>query len=97
VHINLNINVPGLKDVIIENIEEVGERTALYVSLPKKPHTCPNCGERTAKVHDYRLQKIKHLKWFERLTILFYKRRRYACSCGKRFSEKSPFVDRYQR
>ena len=23
--------------------------------------------------------------------------RRYACACGKRFSEKSPFVDKYQR
>jgi len=37
------------------------------------------------------------LKWFERLTIFFYKRRRYACVCGKRFSEESPFVDKYQR
>ncbi|MEK5069749.1 ISL3 family transposase [Sporosarcina sp. FSL K6-1508] len=96
-HMNLNMNIPGLKDVVIEKIEEVGERTALHVSLPKKPHKCPSCGEMTTKVHDYRMQKIKHLKWFERLTVLFYKRRRYACACGKRFSEKSPFVDKYQR
>jgi len=91
------MNIPGLKDVVIEKIEEVGERTALHVSLPKKPHKCPSCGEMTTKVHDYRMQKIKHLKWFERLTVLFYKRRRYACACGKRFSEKSPFVEKYQR
>lgn len=94
---NFNMNIPGLKDVVIEKIEEIGERTALYVSLPKTPHTCPNCSQSTIKVHDYRMQKIKHLKWFERLTVLFYKRRRYACACGKRFSEKSPFVDKYQR
>ena len=94
---NLNMIIPGLKDVVIEKIEEVGGRTALHVSLPKIPHKCPNCGEMTTKVHDYRMQKIKHLKWFERLTVLFYKRRRYACACGKRFSEKSPFVDKYQR
>lgn len=94
---NFNMNIPGLKDVEIEKIEEVGERTALYVSLHKQPHKCPNCGEMTTKVHDYRMQKIKHLKWFERLTVLFYKRRRYACTCGKHFSEKSPFVDKYQR
>ena len=94
---NFNMNIPGLKDVVIEKIEEVGERTALHVSLPKKPHKCPSCGEMTTKVHDYRMQKIKHLKWFERLTVLFYKRRRYACACGKRFSEKSPFVEKYQR
>lgn len=94
---NFNMNIPGLKDVELEKTEEIGERIALYVSLPKHPHKCPSCGEMTVKVHDYRTQKIKHLKWFERLTILFYKRRRYACACGKRFSEKSPFVDKYQR
>ena len=26
--------------------------------------------KQTSKVHDYRIQKINHLKWFERLTIL---------------------------
>lgn len=94
---NFNMNIPGLKDVRIEKIEEIGERIALYVSLPKRPHQCPDCGEMTSKIHDYRMQKIKHLKWFERLTILFYKRRRYTCICGKRFSEKAPFVEKYQR
>ncbi|MFS0688208.1 ISL3 family transposase [Sporosarcina sp. 179-K 8C2 HS] len=96
-HMNSTMNIPGLKDVNIEKIEEVGERTALHVSLPRKPHQCPACRAMTTRIHDYRIQKIKHLKWFERLTVLFYKRRRYACSCGKRFSETSPFVDKYQR
>lgn len=94
---NFNLNIPGLKGVEIEKIEGIGERIALHVSLPKQPHKCPRCGEMTTKVHDYRIQKVKHLKWFERLTVLFYKRRRYACACGKSFSEKSPFVDKYQR
>ena len=94
---NFNMNFPGLKGVTIERMEEQENRIVLYVSLPRKEHICPSCGASTNKVHDYRMQKIKHLKWFERLTVLFYKRRRYACSCGKRFAEKSPFVDRYQR
>lgn len=94
---NINMNIPGLKDVIIDQIEEQKERIVLYISLPRKEHTCPACGQKTSKVHDYRMQKIKHLKWFERLTILFYKRRRYACTCGKRFSENATFIDRYQR
>ena len=34
---NINMNIPGLKDVNIEKIEEVGERTALHVSLPRQP------------------------------------------------------------
>src|SRR5690606_40755010 len=37
------------------------------------------------------------LKWFERKTLLFYKRRRYVCACGKRFSEMNTFVEYYQR
>lgn len=94
---NFIMNIPGLKGVTIHKVEEIEERIALYVSIPKKEHQCPNCKKMTSKVHDYRIQKIKHLKWFERLTILFYKRRRYVCECGKRFSEKSPFVDKYQR
>lgn len=94
---NFNMKIPGLKEVIIENIEEIDERIALYISLPVKPHQCPSCQSFTQKVHDYRIRKINHLKFFERLTVLFYRRRRYACSCGKRFSEDSSFVDRYQR
>lgn len=61
-------------------------------------HKCPNCGAKTRKIHDYRIQKIKHLKWFERLSYIFYKKRRYRCvDCRKRFYEKNNFVDRYKR
>ncbi|KYD19869.1 hypothetical protein B4135_0768 [Caldibacillus debilis] len=28
------------------------------------------------KIHDYRIQKIRHLKWFERPTVIFYRKRR---------------------
>ncbi|MEK4628674.1 ISL3 family transposase [Solibacillus sp. FSL R7-0682] len=94
---NFTMNIPGLKEVIINEMTEQKNRIVLHVSMPQKEHTCPDCGQLTDKVHDYRIQKIKHLKWFERLTVLFYKRRRYRCSCGKRFSEDSPFVERYQR
>ena len=91
---NINMEIPGLKDVIIEKIEELNDKIAIHVKLPLGTHTCPNCGRPTKKVHDYRVQKVNHLKWFERLTVLFYKLRRYVCSCGKRFSEPSPFVCR---
>lgn len=94
---NINMDIPGLKGVNIDKIDQIEDRIVLYVSLPKKEQCCPSCGVKTAKVHDYRIQKVKHLKWFERLTTLFYKRRRYACACGKRFSENNPFVERYQR
>lgn len=59
---NFIMNIPGLKGVTIQKVEETGERIALHVSLPKKEHSCPNCHQLTSKVHDYRVQKIKHLK-----------------------------------
>lgn len=34
---------------------------------------------------------------FERLTLIFYRKRRYVCSCGKKFAEKNTFIQRYQR
>ncbi len=85
---------PRIKRCQHISIEEQKERIVLYISLPRKEHTCHAYVQKTSKVHDYRMQKIKHLRWFERLTILFYKRRRYACTCGKRFSENTNFIDR---
>ncbi|MEG0681866.1 MAG: ISL3 family transposase [Eubacterium sp.] len=91
------MNIPGLKDVLITKIEEIEEKVALFIEIPKSAHSCPVCQLLTSKIHDDRMQKISHLKWFERQTVLYYKRRRYVCSCGKRFSEKSSFIERYQR
>lgn len=95
---NFTMNIPGLKDVIITKMEQVEDRVALHVELEVQLHQCPRCQEKTRRVHDYRIQKIKHLKWFERLTYLFYKKRRYVCgACGKKFAEQNPFIERYQR
>lgn len=94
---NFIMNLPGLKEVKVRKIEEADEVIRIYVEMERKVHSCPSCDKRTQRVHDYRIQKIEHLKWFERRTQLFYKRRRYICDCGKRFSEKTPIVSRYQR
>lgn len=94
---NCNIVIPGLKDVMIKKVEDTGETINIYVEMPKGVHRCPKCGRKTSKIHDYRIQKIKHLKWFERRTFIFYRRRRLACTCGKRFSEENTFVKKYQR
>jgi transposase len=91
------MNIPGLKDALVSKIEEIGGIIRLYVEMERKPHQCPSCSSYTNRVHDYRIQKIHHLKWFERLTQIFYRRRRYVCDCGKRFSENNSFVQRYQR
>ena len=96
--LNITITIPGLKEVEIRRIEQVEDRVAIHVEMPVRVQCCPRCSNKTKKIHDYRIQKIKHLKWFERLTYIFYKRRRYKCDkCGKEFAEENSFVDRYQR
>ena len=94
---NFNMELPGLKGVNIEGIVEQENRILVYISMPIKEHCCQACGEKTKKVHDYRMRKICHLPMWGRLTIWMYKSRRYRCICGKRFAEKAPFIDRYQR
>ncbi|WP_071458587.1 ISL3 family transposase [Bacillus massilinigeriensis] len=94
---NTNIILPGFEEVTVTKMESVDGRLCIHAEMPLKPHKCPACHTLTKKTHDYRIQKIKHLKIFERLTLLFYKKRRYGCPCGKRFAEKNPFVKRYQR
>ena len=67
---NNTIKIPGLEDVIVTNIKVLEGGTAIYyVEMAVRTHKCPCCGEKTRKIHDYRIQKIKHLKWFERLPI----------------------------
>ncbi|MBM7715181.1 transposase [Bacillus thermophilus] len=51
-------NNPDLEDVLITKVEEVEDRIALHIEMDVKVHKCPSCGERTKKVHDYRIQKI---------------------------------------
>ena len=53
---------PGLEDVIVTNMEQLEDRVALHVELNVQTHQCPRCQEKTLRVHDYRIQKIKHLK-----------------------------------
>ncbi|WP_085991354.1 ISL3 family transposase [Oceanobacillus senegalensis] len=92
-----NMKLPGLEEMKITKTEEIEGSFHIHVQLPKKPHKCPSCGEITERIHDYRVQKIQHLKLFERRTYIFYRKRRYRCECGKRFVENNNIVYRYQR
>lgn len=94
---NSNINLPGLEDTIITKTEIRDGQFVIHFEMPIKPHSCPKCGRETERVHDYRITKVKHLKVLERITTLFYRKRRYVCECGKRFSEVNTVVEPYQR
>lgn len=87
----------NMEDVIVTKVENLPEELHVYLELPRKDHTCPQCGRMTNKIHDYRQRKIKDIP-FGRTTYLYLRRRRYVCpECGKRFAEKNPLVPRYYR
>ena len=86
----------NLEDVIITNVENAADQLHIYIELPRRKHACPVCGAQTDRVHDYRMQVIKDVP-MARDTFLHLRKRRYRCSCGKRFFEKNPFLPRYYR
>ena len=88
----------GLQEVKVTNIEEKEESKHISIEIPKKPHSCPCCGEQTDTIHDYRKQKIKDISAFGKAITIVYRKRRYRCnSCGKRFYENNTFLPRYHR
>ena len=83
-----------LEDLSIVNITQ----NTLTVQLQAKLQVCPSCKQQTQKIHDYRLQKIKHLPLLHKSYELFLRKRRYVCPhCAKRFFEANPFLSKYQR
>lgn len=86
----------NLEDVIITDTKNVSDELHIYLELPRREHICPCCGERTDKIHDYREQIIKDIP-LGRTTLLHLRKRRYRCTCGKRFFEKNSFLPRYYR
>ena len=86
----------NLEDVIITNVENISDQLHISIELPRRKHVCPCCGEVTDCVHDYRMQIIKDVP-MARDTFLHLRKRRYRCSCGKRFFERNTFLPRYYR
>ena len=86
----------NLEDVIITNVENISDQLHIYMELPRTKHICPACGAVTDRIHDYRMQIIKDIP-LARDTFLHLRKRRYRCSCGKRFFETNTFLPRYYR
>lgn len=86
----------NLEGVNITNVENIDEELHIYLELPRKEHRCPVCGAGTDRVHDYRMQVVKDVP-LGRTTFLHIRKRRYRCSCGKRFFEENTFLPRYYR
>ena len=87
----------GLQDIEIEKVEEINNALHIFCRLKRKAHKCPCCNTLTDTVHDYRVQVIKDIPAFGKNCFIHLKKRRYRCSCGKRFAEHNSFLPRYYR
>lgn len=86
-----------IQDVLVKNIEVDKNFCFIYIELKRKLHTCPCCGNKTNSIHDYRQQVVKDISCFGKNTLLIFNKRRYRCSCGKRFFEDNSFLPKYYR
>lgn len=91
-------NFIGLQDVIITNIQENAESIEIFMQLEVKEHECPCCHSTTKKIHDYRVQRVTDVPYFNKKVIFILRKRRYVCPhCGKRFAEKNTFLPKYHQ
>ena len=81
----------GLQEVEVKNIHEKEECYEISIEQPQKMFHCPRCGEMTNRIHDYRYQRVKELPAFAKNVVLVLRKRRYVCSCEKRFFEPNTF------
>ena len=85
----------NLEDVIIKKVSHSDTFVKIYIETKPKEHLCPCCGLATKRIHDYRSQTIKDLPFQMKHCYLVLRKRRYLCSCGKRFFENYSFLPRY--
>lgn len=95
---NYSINkLLNLKGVLVKKIVHKDKSVDIHLETIPKVHTCPCCGKETKRIHDYRTQRIKDLPFQLKDTYLILRKRRYRCSCGKKFYEKYSFISRYKQ
>lgn len=96
-HSHFTSKLLNLKDCFVYKISHSETAVKISISTKPRPSTCPICGKVTTKVHDYRNQVLKDLPFMTKNTILLLRKRRYACSCGKRIYESYEFLPKYRR
>lgn len=86
-----------LEDVIVKKVSHSAEDVMILLETKPRVQKCPVCGNDTRRIHDYRFQIIKDVPLQLKRCTLRLKKRRYQCSCGKRFYEQYAFLPRYQQ
>jgi len=85
----------NIEEVIVKKIVHGDTFVKIMLETKPKEHICPVCGSSTKRIHDYRSQTIKDLPFQLKHCFLVLRKRRYVCSCGKRFYENYSFLPRY--
>ena len=68
-----------LEDIIVTNIDCIGNEMHIELRMEKRLHHCPRCNTLTSKVHDYRTQLVKDVSIAGYNTILHIHKRRHVC------------------
>lgn len=83
----------NLSEVIVESSLKEGQTLILSVSKKVKSAVCPQCGQKSEKLHQNQRYLVKDLPIGDREVILNVNRRRFKCKkCRKTFSEQLNFV-----
>lgn len=85
----------NIEDVIVKKIIHSDSSVKIMIETNAREHFCPICSQPTKRIHDYRMQTIKDLPFQMKHCYLVLRKRRYLCSCGKRFYENYSFLPRY--
>ncbi len=94
-HSHCNTNLIGLEGISIKKIQSGDTYKKIFVETKPSEQICPTCGAVTKRIHDYRNQTIKDLPLQLTNCFLVLRKRRYICTCGKKFYEHYDFLPRY--
>ena len=88
----------NLEGVFIKKVVQADAFIKIFIQSQPAEQTCPCCGAKTKRIHDYRLQEVQDIPLLGKHVILLLRKHRYLCPyCRKRFTEPYSFLPRYQR
>lgn len=92
---------PGYRPLVLECVDEDGERILVHARTSGHPAPCPNCGAVSGRVHSYHQRTLTDLPVDGRCVTVRVRVRRLLCptvDCRGSFREQVPGVlERYQR
>jgi len=88
----------GLEGVLVLDSRESAEGFEVAVRFSSAGAECPACGQTTTEVHEWRKQRKRDARLWERPMCLWLWKRRFRCRpCHKVFMEPDSICGRYKR